>query len=136
MAALSSDPDSAFHFSSSQNPADVAPDSQSDPAQTQENDETEVDREESEKVQPEPILEHPISSQREKLSQLAENAMSFMPSSLSRQGSGVSTTDVDDSVVKSFTSTPGYLANRWNNYNSSSSTPPSSHIPTTSTPPM
>lgn len=41
-----------------------------------------------------------------------------------------------ESVTKSFTSTPGYLANRWNTGNSSFSTPTSSEAPMFSTPPM
>ncbi|KAH8657463.1 hypothetical protein BGZ60DRAFT_434430 [Tricladium varicosporioides] len=41
-----------------------------------------------------------------------------------------------DSVYKSFSSTPGYLANRWNNPNSSFSTPTTSQVATFSTPPI
>lgn len=47
---------------------------------------------------------------------------------------------VTDSVTKSFSSTPGYLANRWNSmsnsFSSSFSTPTSSQVPTFSTPRM
>lgn len=141
MAALSSDQDPGLYFGSSQNLADGLSQSQSEPPDTQDNDETGSFQDETEVLEAEPIHEHPMSSQREKLSLLAENAMSFMPTTLERQGSGTSTTDVvsgsvDDSVVKSFSSTPGYLANRWNNFNSPLLTPPSSHIPTSKTPPM
>ena len=41
-----------------------------------------------------------------------------------------------DSVTKSFSSTPGYLANRWNAIDSSFSTPSSSHVATFETPSM
>jgi hypothetical protein len=39
-------------------------------------------------------------------------------------------------VIKSFSSTPGYLANRWSSINSSISTPASSQKPAFCTPPL
>ncbi|TVY12779.1 Homeobox protein YOX1 [Lachnellula arida] len=47
-----------------------------------------------------------------------------------------SSCSASESVTKSFSSTPGYLANRWNNINSSFSTPTPSQAPIFSTPPM
>jgi hypothetical protein len=41
-----------------------------------------------------------------------------------------------ESVVKSFSSTPGYLANRWNAPNTSSSTPISAQVTPQVTPSM
>ena len=49
------------------------------------------------------------------------------------QGSSLLTTE---SVTRSFSSTPGYLANRWKSINSSLSTPPSSLGAATATPPV
>lgn len=45
-------------------------------------------------------------------------------------------TPLNESVVKSFLSTPGYLANRWNPANNSSSTPVSAQSNPLVTPPM
>jgi hypothetical protein len=41
-----------------------------------------------------------------------------------------------DNVSKSFSSTPGYLANRWNTMHSSFSTPSASQVPAATTPPV
>ncbi|EHK96950.1 putative Homeobox-leucine zipper protein ROC5 [Glarea lozoyensis 74030] len=41
-----------------------------------------------------------------------------------------------DNVSKSFSSTPGYLANRWNTMHSSFSTPSASQVPIATTPPV
>ncbi|KAL3424818.1 MBF complex negative regulatory component yox1 [Phlyctema vagabunda] len=46
----------------------------------------------------------------------------------------VSTPAVSQNVSKSFSSTPGYLANRWNTSSSSFSTPASSYLPSIATP--
>ena len=43
---------------------------------------------------------------------------------------------LSDTVSKSFSSTPGYLSNRWNTVNSSFSTPSSSQVPAVTTPPV
>lgn len=48
----------------------------------------------------------------------------------------VSSTPLSESVIKSFLSTPGYLANRWNPANNSVSPPLSAQITPLVTPPM
>lgn len=63
------------------------------------------------------------------------------PATLKRQASAISLGEGSsfsgqDHFVKSFNSTPGYLANRWNNMNSSFSTPAASQNPLFTTPNM
>ena len=63
------------------------------------------------------------------------------PATLKRQASAISLGEGSsfsgqDHFVKSFNSTPGYLANRWNNMNSSFSTPAASQKPVFTTPNM
>jgi hypothetical protein len=48
----------------------------------------------------------------------------------------ISSFSAGESVIKSFSSTPGYLANRWNPANNSSATPLSSQSGPVVTPPM
>jgi hypothetical protein len=43
---------------------------------------------------------------------------------------------LSDNVSKSFSSTPGYLSNRWNTMHSSFSTPSASQAPAVTTPPV
>lgn len=61
--------------------------------------------------------------------------------SLTAQSSDISNTHespfaITESVLKSFTSTPGYLSNRWNTTNSPSSTPLCSQTASSVTPSM
>lgn len=68
-------------------------------------------------------------------------AASLPPPLLCQASSGTSYTEsssfsATENAAKSFSSTPGYLANRWNAFNSSFSTPSSSQVPTFATPPM
>jgi hypothetical protein len=142
MAALSSDPAPIGEICSSQNKAEARTGSQQEPenssqeevGSSQEVEVVEVDVEkrvivvkngsEDKEIQEElPSL--PTSSAASELQNAAVNS--------SIESSAFSATD---SVTKSFTSTPGYLANRWNTGNSSFSTPTSSEAPIFSTPPM
>jgi hypothetical protein len=71
-----------------------------------------------------------------------ESRPAFLPPLLKRQSSSATSVNESSSlpttenVFKSFSSTPGYLANRWNSVNSSFSTPASSSQPTFRTPPL
>ncbi|KAF4627155.1 hypothetical protein G7Y89_g11003 [Cudoniella acicularis] len=64
------------------------------------------------------------------------NRPNIAPEVLSSITTANESTSFTESVTKSFSSTPGYLANRWNNISSSFSTPASSQAPTFLTPPI
>ena len=56
--------------------------------------------------------------------------------SLEERGTDIIVSSIPENLGSSFSSTPGYLANRWNLANSSFSTPSTSQIATVATPPM
>jgi hypothetical protein len=104
--------------------------------------ETGIGQDEAEILLLEPAAERFNVSRKEEVQAVALDRPSFLPSLLKRQVS--STTSVNESsslpttesVIKSFSSTPGYLANRWSSINSSISTPASSQKPAFCTPPL
>jgi hypothetical protein len=138
MAALSSDPVSAGVFSSSQNGGE-----QLDAGSQQEiigsQDENGSCQDEVEILLPEPAVEHVDVTKKEEVEVVTDDRPIFLPPLLKRQSSSTtfineSSLPMTESVVKSFSSTPGYLANRWNSVNSSFSSPASSQPPTFCTP--
>lgn len=93
---------------------------------------------------PEPV-ETPVEVEKEiepEVEAAAEEVAATLPPPLRRRASsGTSVHDsssfpIPDTTTKSFSSTPGYLANRWNAYNSSFSSPSSSQTPAFTTPAM
>jgi hypothetical protein len=139
MSALSSDPIPMPPYSSSQSAIDFVPNSQPEHANSQDQDDRSSCHE---GVDVSHSAERPVSSQSEDLVPLASDNVSQVPPTPRPQGSSASSapdavsSSLDESVIKSFSSTPGYLANRWNTTGSSFSTPPSSHFLTSITPPM
>ncbi|KAN0122498.1 hypothetical protein V8E51_000824 [Hyaloscypha variabilis] len=139
MAALSSDPVSAGVFSSSQNGEE-----QLDAGSQQEiigsQDENGSCQDEVEILLPEPAVEHVDITEKEEVEVVTDDRPIFLPPLLKHQSSSTtfinesSSLPTTESVVKSFSSTPGYLANRWNSVNSSFSSPASSQQPTFCTP--
>lgn len=143
MAALSSDPASMLAFSSSQTVEETGPYSQQKRPSTQDS-----WQEEAEFVEPkateEPVAtesQEPVEAIQEYVQPPSEPANSLPPTLKRQSSSGVSLPEtssfsVTENVFKSFSSTPGYLANRWNSINSSFSTPTSSQTAPPFTPPM
>jgi hypothetical protein len=88
-------------------------------------------------------IEKPIEVAKELPNELAKPIPSSLPTplpTLRRESSGTfgysMNPDSFPSAFKSFSSTPGYLANRWNATNSSFSTPASSQAKSFTTPAM
>jgi hypothetical protein len=139
MAALSSDPASIMIFGSSQSGGEPEPSSQQEIVNSQER--TGSYQDEVEIMNPEPAEARVEVAKSEEVEPVADRPV-FLPPPLKRQASsGISVTEsssmpTTESVIKSFSSTPGYLANRWNSVNSSFSSPASSQQPTFCTPPM
>jgi hypothetical protein len=139
MAALSSDPASTMGFGSSQSGGEPESSSQQEIASSQE--ETGSYQDEAEILHPEPVEERVEVAKSEEVEPIADKP-AFLPPLLRCQASpGISITEsssipATESVIKSFSSTPGYLANRWNSVNSSFSSPASSQLPTFCTPPV
>ncbi|KAH6709194.1 hypothetical protein BKA61DRAFT_659158 [Leptodontidium sp. MPI-SDFR-AT-0119] len=141
MAALSSDPASMAGYSSSPSMEETEPSSQVEPIASQ----AEPERchgEVPEVSLPEPV-ETPVEVEKEiepEVEAAAEEVAATLPPPLRRRASsGTSVHDsssfpIPDTTTKSFSSTPGYLANRWNAYNSSFSSPSSSQTPAFTTP--
>jgi hypothetical protein len=124
MAALSSDPASMLVFSSSQTTGDASPSSQQERWSSQELSKEEL-------YAPEPAAAEATSKVIEQPVRPLSQPIMSLPPTLKQSSSGmslpeVSSYSVSDSVFKSFSSTPGYLANRWNAVSSSFSTPSSS----------
>ena len=129
MAALSSDPAQMIGMNSSQ--------CTQEPSQ-----ENQVEGEESRNSQVDgPVTQdefEPVEAAN--LEETEASAEPSLPkSSLKRQASAISLNEGSsfsgqDHFVKSFNSTPGYLANRWNNVNSSFSSPSASQKPAFTTP--
>jgi hypothetical protein len=138
MAALSSDPASIMIFGSSQSGGEPEPSSQQQIVNSQE--ETGSCQDEVEILNLEPAEERVEVAKSEEVEPVADRA-AFLPPLKRQASSGISVTEsssmpTTESVIKSFSSTPGYLANRWNSVNSSFSSPASSQQPTFCTPPM
>lgn len=143
MAALSSDPAPMLPFGSSQITAELPSSSQQEPLSTEDFDDSSSCQDEVDILQPAQTVERPQSSQSERTSSAAVEvtAAALPPASKSHGSPSIFTADVvsssvDETVIKSFSSTPGYLANRWNSMNSSFTTPSSSQLPPSITPPM
>ncbi|KAK0119228.1 hypothetical protein ONS95_008084 [Cadophora gregata] len=141
MAALSSDPASMAGYSSSPSMEETEPSSQADVNTSQEESESRQD------VVQEAALPKPAERSVEiekkvdaEVAAVVEEVVATLPPPLFRQtSSGASITEsssfpAPEATTKSFSSTPGYLANRWNAYNSSFSTPASSQAAVFTTP--
>ena len=143
MAALSSDPASMAGYSSSPSMEETEPSSQAEVNIIQEEPSNAQD-EVQEVALPKPA-ELPVGIEEKVEAEVAavvEEVVATLPPPLLRRGSsGVSINEsssfpIPETTTKSFSSTPGYLANRWNTYNSSFSTPASSQAPVFTTPAM
>ncbi len=139
--ALSSDPVSMLPPNSSQNLEEPMSSSQEQPS-SQDRDETSSCQYEIDELRPE-AAEEGLDFGKDEAAVLdfPEEKVCFPPTPKQEASSGIMNTEassvsVTENVIKSFSSTPGYLANRWNNINSSFSTPPSSKLPPLTTPPM
>jgi hypothetical protein len=142
MAALSSDPASLLPLGSSQTVEETGPGSQEERPSSQDSCQEEVDAVEPIAAE-EPVaaeVGEPAKAAQEPV-QPALEPVTSLPPTLKRQSSGDSPPEsssysVTQNVFTSFSSTPGYLANRWNSINSSFSTPASSQPVPLFTPPM
>jgi hypothetical protein len=141
MAALSSDPACAMVFSSSQGLEEPALRSQESTIGSQDNETTSLRVQDDLVPQEPPTVEEYSESTKEEPAN-SESNNSLPQSNLRTQSSPeISSTEAGpfsatQSVIKTFSSTPGYLANRWNMANSSASTPSSSQNAPLVTPPM
>jgi hypothetical protein len=140
MAALSSDPASIILFSSSQSGGEPEATSQKEVISSQEDTSSSPDMVEI--LLPEPAKERVEVAMGEGVDAVTNDKPAFFSPNMKHQASsGISITEsssmsTTESVIKSFSSTPGYLANRWNSINSSFSSPAPSQQPTFSTPSM
>jgi hypothetical protein len=145
MAALSSDPASAMTFSSPQSwgEPDIRP--QEGILSSQDNEPTTSPVQENLLRQMPQSMGECVELAKEKSVDIPESNSSSLPQSISmsrtQSSPAISNTETSflsttEGVAKSFSSTPGYLANRWNTANSSSSTPLSSQVAPLVTPPM
>ncbi|TVY47268.1 hypothetical protein LOCC1_G002097 [Lachnellula occidentalis] len=140
MAALSSDPAPIEEFPSSQtmigagtsSRQEAAFSSQEDIGSSQEVEAMETPKEKH--VDLVKVLEEVVGETQPLLPTL--DATSEVDVTVVDYSAECSSCPASESVTKSFSSTPGYLANRWNNINSSFSTPTSSQAPIFSTPPI
>ena len=132
IAALSSDPASAIAPTGSQSSENGGMGSeQDDLTGSQEKDI--ASSQELEKPEVSAVREERVQVTEEESSQAMSSVPSSVPSLKTQNSGGITSTEassfsISDSVVKSFSSTPGYLANRWNAVHSFSSTPSSSRI--------
>lgn len=138
LAALSSDPAPMAAFSSSQTMVEGIPSSQQEIPSSPGSSQVEF-------LEPREIEERVEVVEGEGADVSVNEKTSSLPPpipALNRQSSRLSgheassSSSANESVVKSFSSTPGYLANRWNSIHNSFSTPSSSHAPTFVTPTM
>ncbi|KAE9381474.1 hypothetical protein N431DRAFT_7078 [Stipitochalara longipes BDJ] len=138
MAALSSDPASSGVFSSSQSGGELESCSQQEIISSQ--GESGSHQDEVEILLPESTVERVDVAKNEEVKVFTDDRPVFLPPLLRRQASSAasinenSSLPTTESVIKSFSSTPGYLANRWNSVNSSFSSPASFQQPTFCTP--
>ncbi|CZT49896.1 related to LIM homeobox protein [Rhynchosporium secalis] len=141
MATLSSDPASMGGYSSSPNMEDMEANSQAEVIAIQhESDRTQAEVPEMLQSMPGQI---PVEAEKKtevEIEPFMEETVSTLPPPLLRRGSSAislpesSSMPRPDTAIKSFSSTSGYLSNRWNPYNSSFSSPSSSHAPAFTTP--
>ncbi|KAE8444583.1 hypothetical protein EG329_014414 [Mollisiaceae sp. DMI_Dod_QoI] len=135
MAALSSDPAPMLAFGSSQTVEEIGPSSQQERSSSQESCQEPVEILEPRRI------EDPIKMVEQTVQPSAEPT-GPLPARLNREASsGISLPEsssfsANENVFKSFSSTPGYLANRWNSISSSFSTPASSQTAPMVTPPI
>jgi hypothetical protein len=140
MVALSSDPASIEELSSSQTVVGAGTSSQQEAvtsSQEEAGSSQEVEAMETHKekrVDVVKLSEELVGEAQPLLPTL--NAASEIQAAVVGSSAESSSFSATESVTKSFSSTPGYLANRWNTINSSFSTPTSPQAPTFSTPPM
>jgi hypothetical protein len=140
MAALSSDPASIMAFSNSQSGGGEL-ESSSQQEMNSSQDDTGSCQDEAEILLPEQAEERVKTSKKEGIELITLHRPAFLPPLLKHQDSSAalvneSSSPTTESVIKSFSSTPGYLANRWNSINSSFSTPAPSQQTTFCTPPL
>jgi hypothetical protein len=144
MATLSSDPASVTVLSDSQNVDILGLSSQQAISQKiPSSQETDICQDEVEFLEPRPAEECILSEKSEPVGVITDdNAVPLLPMLKRQSSSGISnlengTCSATQSVSRSFSSTPSYLANRWNPISSSFSfsTPSSSQLTSFATPP-
>lgn len=143
MAALSSDPAPERIFSSAQTVRDQTIKSEQGNASCNLEQHITSSQEAGDIPVPQKLDER-VEISREDTAQIIEGSQSSLPSSIPTsitQSSGVSNTQtssfsISGSVLKSFSSTPGYLSNRWNTVNNSNLTPTTSQTAPLVTPPI
>jgi hypothetical protein len=143
MAALSSDPAPVAVLSGSQNMEIAGLGSQQVTSQKMPSSQEKTDscQDEVEFLEPRSAEERILSEKGETVTVITDdNAAPLLPTLQRQSSSGISNLDngtcsATQSVSRSFSSTPGYLANRWNPISSSLSTPSSSQLASFATPP-
>jgi hypothetical protein len=143
MTALSSDPASVTVLSDSQNMEIPGLSSQQATSQkiSSSQEETDSCQDEVEFLEPRSAEECILSERSETVRVITDdNTVPLLPMLKRQSSSGISNLDNGTcsairSVSRSFSSTPGYLANRWNPISSSFSTPSSSQLASFTTPP-
>jgi hypothetical protein len=143
VAALSSDPASVTVLSDSQNMEVPELSSQQTTSQKIPSSQEETDscQDEVEFLEPRSAEECILSQKSETVGVITDdNTVPLLPMLKRQSSSGISNPDngtcsATQSVSRSFSSTPGYLANRWNPISSSFSTPSSSQLASFATPP-
>ncbi|TVY39085.1 Homeobox protein [Lachnellula subtilissima] len=139
MAALSSDPAPIEESPSSQTMVGAGPSSQQEAVFSSQEDigsSQEVEAMETHKEKRDDLV-NVLEEVVEKTQSLPTlDAASDVNATIVDSSPEFSSCSASESVTKSFSSTPGYLANRWNNMNSSFSTPISSQTPIFLTPPI
>lgn len=133
MAALSSDPAQMMGLSSSQSTQEPNQGSQVEMFEEEEESHT------TQVNTPEQIACKAIEIANNEVSEVPTEPTLPQLNSLKRRSSAISLDEGSsftgqDHFVKSFNSTPGYLSNRWNNVNSSFSSPAATQKPTFTTP--
>jgi len=137
MIALSSEAAAGIIPSSSQSMGDLAEQKSSqenDIASSQESQTQEPIRVKGQAADENAAPTNPVESSQSSLPSSIPTLKS--QSSSDSKNTQTSSFSITESVLKSFSSTPGYLSNRWNAVNSSFSTPPSSQIALFGTPAM
>lgn len=137
MAALSSDPASFGSLGSSQNGEETSRISAGDGGSSQEEEPESSQTEEHAATE----LVELANTVKEGADSTIEGSVHSEPVTLRRNssctsGHGLISSSGPESAVKSFTSTPGYLSNRWNSISSSFSTPASTQETKFATPDM
>ena len=143
MAALSSEHPPVTVLSDSQSMDIAKLSSQQATSQETPSSQEEIDscQDEVEFLEPRSVEERILSEKCETVGVITvDNAVPLPPPLKRQSSSGISNTDhgtysATQNVSRSFSSTPGYLSNRWNPISSSSSTPSSSQLASFATPP-